>query len=307
MAKCSVIIMLGNMIRETTLISRLSKDPEWNPTVFGSIVRDKYTHELKPLWEGRHTVESLIKEYKTYRRLGRGHVWAHEMMNLTSESVFGIELDKAVLIPQPNPDQLATGFLVLDPAFGLNVYNDESAITVHVRLLEPKMYGFGVPHVVETWRGRCGEEQLLDELIRLSLYWGISTWCIESISAQRLFIPFFRTALLLRQMNPDAILMLPITGGKEAKSSRILAFRNSVTAGSYGVSEACGDLIEKLLSYDPTAKEHDDLVDSAALGLVAWDLQGSLIEARGITQVAMSLMGVESTDRGMSEIEFAPM
>lgn len=306
-AKCSVVFMLGNMIRETTLIARLSKDPKWNPTVFGSIVRDRVTRTLKPLWAGRHTLEGLIEEYKTYRRLGRGQVWAHEMMNLTSESVFGIELDKAVMIPQPNPDQIRAGCIMLDPAFGLKAYNDESALTVHVQLADENMYGYGIPHVVETWKGRVTEEQLLDELLRLSFYWGINTWAIETNTGQKLFIPFFRTALLLRGFNPDAIAMLSISGSNEAKNARILTWRNSVTYGSYGIAESCGDLIDKMLSYDPSSIEHDDLVDSAALGAVAWAYQGDLIEARGVSNIAMALMNTEIENQGLDELAFAPM
>lgn len=306
-AKKSIVIMLGNMIRKTTLIARLSVNKGWNPTVFGAIVRDRATKQLKPLWDGLYTLESLIEEYMEYRRLGRGHVWIHEMMNLTAEEVFGTDMQKAILIPRPNPDQIASGCIVLDPAFGQNNWNDESALTVHVQLRDKDAYGYGMPHVVESRVRRMTEEEILTELIELSLYWGISTWCIEAVAAQRLFIPFFRLAMRIRELNPDQIAIVPITGGKESKPSRIKAFRNSVAAGAYGIADGMDTMFQKLLEYDPTSTEHDDELDSGALGMVAWDLYGKMIEANGITNVAMALMAQPTEGAGLSQLEVSPM
>lgn len=306
-ARRALVIMLGNMISDKTILARLAKEKSWNPTVFGSIVRDKETMKLKPLWPGRHTLESLIEEYKFYRRNGNGHVWAHEMMNLTAESVFGTDFSKAVQIPMPSPDQIIGGCLVLDPAFGLKGFNDESAITVHALLRSEYEVGKGIPHIIDSWHGRVGEEQLLDELIRLSIYWGLNTWVIEATAAQRLLIPYFTTALKIRQMNPEAFLMLPITGGKDAKSSRIKAFKDSVGSGNYGVVEEQTELFNQLLEYNPMLPpEHDDLPDSASFGSILWVLYGNLVESNGRSQVAMLAYQQGNESGGLSEFEMSP-
>jgi len=308
LSKKALILMLGNMISEKTLIARLSKEPDWNPTVFGAIVREKNSRNLIPLWPGRHTLDSLVKEYKAYRRLGRGHIWAHEMMNLTSEKVFGLDMSKAIQIPMPNPDMISAGCIVLDPAFGINNANDESAITVHV-MIKNGHYGHGLPHIVDSISGRFTEIELLEHLVRFSCYWGINTWCIEAVAGAKLYMPLFRTMLILQKMPPENFTFLPITGGNKVggKASRIAAFRNAVSCGSYGIAESQDVLFNKLLSYNPDSSDHDDLEDSGSMGMIAWDLYGSMIESKGVTNVAMSLFGQESSWSGLSQLDVSPM
>lgn len=305
-AKKSLVIMLGNMIKKTTAICRLSKDTEWNPTVFGAIVRDKKTGELKPLWPGMHSVNSLLKAYASRRKLGLGYVWVHEWMNLTAEEVFGVDMANAVQIPFPNPDQIISGCIVVDPAFGEKSYNDNTSITVHVQLKNKEDFGYGIPHVIDVRTGRFIEEAILDQLLELTEIWGINTWCIESISAQRLLIPYFRLAMRLRLLDPDKIMILPIDGGTKAKSSRLLAFKNAVSSGSYGLADHLEDTMSKLMMYDPTSSERDDELDSCALGTIAWDKHGAVIEANGVQHIALTLNNEETNSAGMSEIETCP-
>ena len=283
MAKCGVCIFIGNMIRDTTLLARLSKELEWLPTVLGSIVRDS-DGNLRPLWIGRWTLDSLLENYRSYRRLGLGHVWEAEMMNLTAKDVLGERLPTDM---RPSIDEtsiLEAGFLCLDPAFGEKAWNDESAITVHVRLA-----GGDIPIVVDSERGRWGEQELFDRMLSMSLRWGIRTWVIESVAAQRLLIPLFRLTFVTRGMPDSGVIMLPIVAGRESKASRIVAFRDAVSKRSYAIAESQQDLFNKLEDYYAGTKEHDDLCDSAAYGLLAWQMHGELVTAMGITDVAGSL------------------
>lgn len=305
-ARHAVIIMLGNMVSERSLITKLAKDPSWNPTVFGAIVRNKATGLLEPLWPDLWSLEALIEDYKAHRRLGEGHIWAHEMMNLTSEQIFGMDLENLVDIPMPNPDMLEAGCIVVDPAFGLKGFNDMSALTVHAQIKVGYM-GNGIPHVIDSYKERITEEQIFDKLVELSTYWGIKTWCIESIAAQRLFIPLFKSYVIIRKINPDLFYILPISGGAEAKASRIKAFKNSVASGSYGIAESQMDLLNALITYNPESKDQDDLVDSAALGLIAWASHGEIIEANGITQVGMQLFSTENEGRVYDQYHYSPM
>jgi hypothetical protein len=299
MAKAGVVIFIGNMISETTLLARLSKEPEWRATVFGSIIRDQ-DGNLRPLWEERWTLEALLNDYAAFRRLGLGHVWEAEMMNLTSKEILGESLANALRPPRPAPDEIEAGFITLDPAFGENAWNDESALTVHVRKT-----GADIPIVTETWHARAKEESVLDELIAMSYRWGITTWCIESVAAQRLLIPLFRALMIQRGQSADLFLMLPVTGGKESKASRIVAFRSACAHGSYAICEEEQDLIERLESYAPDSKEHDDVCDSAAFGLIAWSMHGSLIKGQGRQDVAGALMGFGGGNGSLSELEVA--
>lgn len=306
-SKRCLVIMLGNMISDKTALCRLSKEPDWHPTVFGCIVRDKQTKRLKPLWPGRHTLESLIEEYKSYRRMGLGHIWAHEMMNLTAESVFGSDFSNAVQIPRPNPDEIIAGALVLDPAFGTKQLNDESAITVHAILKNAHALGGGIPHVIQSVHGRFTEDEILDNLISLSLYWGINTWCIEAQAAQKLLLPLFRTALMLRNIPPESFVMIPLMTNSETKASRINAFKNSFSGASYGIVEEEGELHQLLLEYNPLMPpRRDDLVDSAAFGTVIWDQHGKLIEANGVVNVAMMIRHGGNRHKSMTELEICP-
>ena len=285
-AKRSFRLFLGNMVKSTTLLARLAKDPAWNPTVFGALVRDKVTKELKALWPGRWTVESLLADYRSHRRNGVGHIWETEMMNLSGDSLLTMNLDTAVLIPLPNPEDLTAGFIVLDPAFGKKSWNDKSALTMHARINE-----FGIPALIDSESGRWSEAEILDKLIEKSYYWNIATWVIEAAAAQKLFIPLFRLMLIERQIPPDVFTILPISGGtKESKASRIVAFRRAVHAKSYAIAESQIDLKMKLEEYSPDTEDHDDECDSAAFGTLVWATYGETIEAQGIQTIAGRLM-----------------
>lgn len=300
MAKFGVVIFIGNMIKETTLLARLSKEPEWRAVVFGSIIRDTEGN-LRPLWPERWSLEALLKDYADFRKLGLGHVWEAEMMNLTSKEILGESLANCPRPPRPLPDQIEAGFLTLDPAYGVKAWNDESAITVHARLI-----GGDIPLVVETWRGRVKEERLFDEMLAMSYRWGIRTWCIESNAAQALLIPLFRTFMMLRGISPELIVMLPMTGGKEAKPSRIVAYRSACAMGSYAIAEEEQELVELLESYSPDTAEHDDACDSAAFGIICWNSFGEVIKSAGRVDIAGSLMGDIGNGNSISEVDSCP-
>jgi hypothetical protein len=296
-------IFIGNMIRETTLLARLAKEPQWRATVFGSIIRNR-AGNLVPLWPERWTLEKLLEEYAAYRRIGIGHVWEAEMMNLTAKEILGISLEKCPRPPRPMPDELMAGFITVDPAFGKEAYHDETALTVHGLLT-----GGNIPLVLETRHGRWNEDQILDELLSLSYYWGITTWFIEAVAAQKLLIPLFKSMLVIRGIGADLFLMLPIVGGRESKASRIVAFRNSCGMGSYGIVEEEQELVTLLEEYAPDTVKHDDRCDSGAFGPIAWATNGELVMAQGRRQdIIGSLMGHNGGPPldGVSETEMCP-
>jgi len=300
-ARRSFRLMIGRMIKSTTLLARLSRDPTWNPTVFGAIVKDKETQQLRPLWPGRWTIEALMAEYRSYRRLGKGHLWEAEMMNLSADRILGHKLDNAVMTPDVHPEDVMSGFICVDPAFGQMSWNDETGITVHIR-----KKGLAIPILVDSRVGRWSETQILDQLIELSYYWNLCTWAIEAESAQKLLIPLFRLMLIERQIKPEVFSILPIRAQMQSKSSRIIAFRRAVDAKSYALAESQTDLKLKLEEYNPDSKDHDDLCDSAAYGPIVWDVHGTIIEAAGVQAVAGRLMQVaesKTADENLGELD----
>lgn len=297
----SVRIILGNMINSRTMLYRFSKDPAWNPTVYGAIVRDKETGKLKSLWAELHSLESLLKEYEDYRSKGVGHVWVYEMMNMTADTVFRTELSNAIRIPRPLPDEVTAGLITLDPAFGQKEWNDESALVAHV-----KVRGSAIPHAVESRTGRWSEERILDEIIEMMQYWNICTLGIESVAAQKLLIPLFELMLQQRQWPKGLVQMIPLPSGGTAKSSRILAFAKAVGAGSYGIVEEAEELYQQLEAYDPATAKHEDLPDSGAYGPIAWAQAGTLIEEAGRFNERMALLSQTSTEESISQYEYVP-
>lgn len=301
-ARRSVRIILGNMINSRTMLYRFSKDPAWNPTIYGAIVRNKATGELESLWEEFFPLEALLKEYKDYRSKGVGHVWVYEMMNMTADTVFKTELSAAIRLPRPLPDQVTAGIITIDPAFGQKAWNDETAIVAHV-----KLQGHVIPHAVESRKGRWTEDQILDELISMSQYWNVATWGIESVAAQKLLIPLFTLMLKDRQYPDGLIQMIPLPSGGTAKASRILAGAKAVGSGSYGIVEEEEDLFQAIESYDPAAAGiHDDLPDSFAYGIIAWAQAGTMVQEHGKFNERLGLM--EQRVEGITKVgaDFVP-
>ena len=113
----------------------------------------------------------------------------------------------------------------------------------------------------------------------------------------------------LRGINPDAFVILPVMRGNNdgAKASAILAFRNSVSKGSYGITENLDQMFMKLLQYNPKSKDHDDELDSASFGITIWGIHGEQIQGNGIVQVAGLLYGAGNDAPYVSELESCPM
>lgn len=301
-ARNSVRIMLGNMINSRTMLYRLSKEQDWNPTVYGAIIRDKETGELRPLWEGFYTLSELIKEYAEYRKRGTGHIWVYEMMNMTMDSVFKSNMSDAVRVPRPNADQVTAGVITIDPAFGKNAWNDFTAIVVHVRIS-----GLSIPIAVDSRCARYTETEMLTELVALSYMWNICTWAVESVAAQKLLIPLFKLLLAQMLIPPELFQIIPVPSGGVAKSSRILAFTKTVGAGEYAIADEETDLFESLVSYNPTSTNKDDLPDSAAYGPIAWAHAGAIVESGGMLQERLKLLQDGPTQESVPQVDYVPM
>ena len=261
LARRKKIIWLGNMLQKTSLLARLSQRPNWNPVVFGCMVKDAATGELTPLWPERWPMAELIEDFNEYKELGLVETWMCEMMNMPGHGVDGFTQENINFAPIPAPDDILAAWLVLDPAFGEESTNDDSSITVHVL---PKD---GPAMVVDHRTGKMRENELFDEMLRLARYWNAWVWGIEAVAAQRVLIPFFQILLTTQLMN-HSVEMIPLMAGKgDPKVARIKSWVALMSKQEYAVYEGAVEITTQLLNYNMKKKSNrDDLIDSCAYG-----------------------------------------
>jgi hypothetical protein len=189
LARRKKIIWLGNMLQKTSLLARLAQRKNWNPVVFGCLVKDAESGALRPLWPERWPMDELIEDFQEYQELGLTETWMCEMMNLPGHGQDGFTQEQINFQPVPTTDEILAAWLVLDPAFGENENNDDSSITVHVL---PKS---GCALMAEHRTGKFKENELFDIMFELGLKWNAWVWGIEAVAAQRVLIPFFQLLL----------------------------------------------------------------------------------------------------------------
>lgn len=282
LARKKKIIWLGNMLQKTSLLARLSQRPNWNPVVFGCMVKDAVTGLLAPLWPARWSMEELVEDFEEYRELGLVETWMCEMMNMPGHDADGFTQEQVYFQPVPGPDEIQAAWLILDPAFGENATNDDSSITVHVL---PKD---GVPMVVDHRTGKFKEHEIFEHMWELGLTWGAWVWGVEAIAGQRVLIPFFKLLLATKLMNHE-VEIIPLFAGKgDPKVSRITSFVSLMAKKEYAVYEGAVEFTTQLLAYNRKKKSnHDDLLDSCAYGPQV------LLQYEGLLTAAYMTGGVE--------------
>lgn len=275
LARKKKILWLGNMLQKTSLLARLSRNPRWNPVVFGCLVKDAVSGALQPLWPGKWTVDALQEDFKEYKDLGLIETWMCEMMNMPGHGENGFTQDQINYQAMPTPDAIRAAWITIDPAFGQNAHNDETAITVHVIPEE------GVPMTVACVHGRFDEYQMFQETLNLATYWNAWAWGIESVAAQRVLISFFNI-LLTQRMMQHRVEIVPLMAGKgDPKIGRIRAFVALMANGEWALHEGDMDVTTQLLEFNFKKKDQsDDLVDSCAYGPTMMEIYLPLIMAQ---------------------------
>lgn len=293
LARKKKILWLGNMLSKGSLLARLSRSERWNPVVFGCLVTDTQTNQLQPLWPGKWTIDALKEDFKEYRDNGLIETWMCEMMNMPGHGENGFRADQICYKPVPNPDQIEAAWITVDPAFGLNAENDETALAVHVIPKE------GSPITVSVVHGRMDEITMFNELLTLASYWNAWVWGIESIAAQRVLISLFNVLLAQRQMLGQ-VEMVPLMSGKgDPKIGRIRSWVAMMANDEWAISDEDIDITTQLTEYDPkksnSSKQHDDIIDAAAYGPMMMDSHLSLIRAKA---VGMDTLAVSTAQVG---------
>ncbi len=256
------LIWIGNMISKTSLLARLSERPNWNPVVFGCLVADKETNEIRPLWADLWPVEKIIADYREYQDLGLGETWMCEMMNMPGHSKNGWNLSSMRYMPVPTPDSLLATFITIDPAFGLvKDTNDKTAIVVH------GIQDDGPPMVLAHLHAHLSEEQIFDGALMFSHIWNSWVWGIESIAAQSVLFTLFRLYCALRGLIGVIEFVELYSGRGDPKAGRIQAWVTLMVGGNYAVPEGDTEITAQLLAYDKTKKQQaDDLIDGCSYG-----------------------------------------
>lgn len=261
LARRKKIIWLGNMLQKTSLLARLSLRPNWNPVVFGALIKDSLTGLMKPLWPERWPMDELIEDFQEYQDMGLLETWMCEMMNMPGHTADGFTTEQVNFQAIPGGDEILAAWLILDPAFGENASNDDASWTVHVL---PKD---GPPMVVEHSTSKMREEEMFEEGYRLALKWNAWVWGIEAQAAQRVLIPFFKLLLVPKMMNHE-VEMIPLMAGKgDPKVSRIKSWVALMAKGEYAIYEGAVEITTQLVEYNMKKKSNrDDLIDSCAYG-----------------------------------------
>lgn len=275
------IIWLGNMLQKTSLLARLSIDPEWNPVVFGALVKDSDTGVLRPLWPDLWPLDELLKDFQKYQRMGFTESWMCEMMNMPGHLENGFTLDQIRFAEVPGPDEFLATWITVDPAFGESSLSDDSAIVVHGLPQE------GSPMVVDYQYGRMRDEEMFEAILRLAIKWNAWVWGVEAVAAQRVLISFFNV-LLITKMVTHRVEMIPLMAGRgDPKIGRISAWVALMAAGEYAIPSGATDIVTQLLNFDMRKKNNkDDLIDSCAYG------PQMLTQYEGLLRAAYSVGGI---------------
>jgi hypothetical protein len=261
LARGKKVLWLGNMLRKTSLLSRLSTSDRWNPTVYGCLIpANDNLGALAPLWADLWPIDKLIDDYQEYISLGLLETWMCEMMNMPGVGTNGFHSNQFNMQPVPTPDSLKGTFITIDPAWGMvKSEHDKTAIVVH-GILED-----GPPMVLSYIVGHMREHEIFQNALRLSQFWNCWCWGIESVAAQKVLITLFE----MYSINANVyklIEFVKLTAG-EQKHARISAWVSSMESENYAIPDTDIAIVHQLLQYDMTKRDNDDdLIDSCAYG-----------------------------------------
>lgn len=289
----SKVIWLGNMLRKTSLLARLSKRKEWHPIVYGCLIKNPVTGKLESLWPDLWPVEEIKADFAEYASLGLVETWMCEMMNMPGSGKNGFKAEQFnyCQIPSPDSEQILGTFITIDPAFGEKAVHDNTGIVVHA-IMES-----GITLVVDYRIGKFREHEIFSICCGFSYLWNSWFWGIESVAAQAVLLTLFQVYAIQDQVH-ELLEMDKLTAGTH-KSGRIQAWVSSMTKEVSGIPEADIVITNQLLAYDPENKVNDDdLIDSCAYQSQMLDRYRALILQRYVGNLNAS------NDNGQPQIRY---
>lgn len=283
------LVYIGNMHSKNCLLERLTKSSRWKSIVYGCLVKTK--EGIKPLWADRWPQELLIEDFKEYEELGRANIWMAEMMNKPVTSVNGFRFEQLHFAAPVAVDDCLATFIAVDPAFGKNEQNDNSAITVHA------VFHDRCPQVVEHVEEKMSEAEMYEHVKRLAYKWNAWTVGIESVAAQKVLVTLF--SLYAANDLITSFEFVPVSAGRASKLGRISAFVSAQEHKSYAITRGDIIMVDQILNIDRTKLDNDDdLVDSASYGPIMIERYLPIITAG----VHGENLAAQSTAQRQSEI-----
>jgi hypothetical protein len=275
LARRKKILWLGNMLTKTSLLARLSRNPKWNPVVFGAIVRDTINNRLVPLWPEKWSLAQLIEDFKEYQDMGLVESWMCEMMNMPGFGENGFAAESINYWAVGSPDEYIATWITVDPAFGQNAANDETAVAVHGIHRDT-----GQPGTIAIAHGRVDEHEMFRIILGQALYWNAWVWGVEAVAAQRVLISLFHMLLAPMMLNHH-IEILPLMSGRgDPKVSRIRSFVALMGKKDWAIPSGDFDITTQILLYDQRKKDQeDDIIDACAYGPMMMEQYGPIIRA----------------------------
>jgi hypothetical protein len=272
--KKTKVIFIGNIIRKTTLLARLSKDIAWNPVVYGCLVYNQGTKKLESLWEELFPLKELLEDLALYKREGIIETWMCEMMNLPGMGEAGFSAQDIVYQNVGSREDYLATFITIDPSFSENKLSDDSAIVCH------GIRRSGQGQVLDCAVGNFIEEEIFTTALVFAEKWGAWHWGIESNAAQKLLIPLFNTYTVSRGLR-NVFNFLPILTSRGAsKVKRITAWVNSMQGSDYAIPSDDIEITSAILNFDLSKKDQkDDLLDACSMGLLMRAEYADLLES----------------------------
>jgi hypothetical protein len=115
LARRKKILWLGNMLTKTSLLARLSRNPKWNPVVFGCLIKDVCYWCLAPIVGGEVVCRRTKEDFKEYKDLGLVESWMCEMMNMPGHGENGFTAEMINYLPNLTPDMCRACWITVDP------------------------------------------------------------------------------------------------------------------------------------------------------------------------------------------------
>lgn len=259
LAKNNKIIYLGNMLSPQCLIKKLCALPDWHSMRLGAILQNG-----QPLWPELWSLPALIADYRTYQILGQTDIWMAEMMNSpqVAENRRLINAEDITYTSIKEPDDLAAGFITVDPATG-KTRSDDTGIVVHglVAIDDPNQLR---PEIIDHLAGKFDEMRTVQLAIALAWKWHISVIGIEATAYQVALKTLFELYMVMHGIEGIEIVELHAVA---QKLTRITSWVSLLRTGAYAIRDDDIAITNQLLAFDIMKNSNDDdIIDSCSYG-----------------------------------------
>jgi len=247
------MVLLQTPFNDNDLISSCAKDPQWVSLRFGCF--DALTKQSA--WPSRFPTEELVKDKEAHVRRGQLALWMREMeceivpeggasFNPENLKYWDVLPDKLIYI------------ITIDPASSDSKEADDQVIMV-LGLSGTDVY------IVE-YSAEKGEmpEAAVNTLMEYTQRYKPLGIVVESVSYQRVLAWYVETEMRKKR------LYVPVhrVQDRRRKADRILqAIGSAAGYGRLKVKTSHFKFLEQYGNYSPTSRNHDDVLDAAAMGI----------------------------------------